>query len=387
MTKTSSLAPSRNKAPASGDECLTYLIAGLVALTEQPQDYPYPTTLTRARGWLYLESLRHGPPAFQSHGAFLRQLQTPLRTWWPYPGLAGVDRRLDPEAVLLDEAFQLTPETTDLVEELDAEGYRWPATARELKQILDNRPIREVLRQTREAPERQSAYVALRRFLIEHPWLNAAEMAKFRDILHPFGQEPQAYYEPPGPSLEYERAYWACPCCGALLHWKDGRPRCTTSLCGRRKELVPEPGWRISGVEGTLNLTARRRIQLPGRPEIDLAKALQALPDVAVDLWPEADRYDLRVRVADRTWDLDVKDYERPATLKRHLVARERGESAEPRFYYVIPDYRMTLAPDYLSRLRKLAHRRDLRLASEVVEEVREAATGQGRGKHVRHTA
>lgn len=80
---------------------------------------------------------------------------------------------------------------------------------------------------------------------------------------------------------------------------------------------------------------------LPGLEEIDLAKRLDAIPGAQVELWPYVDAYDLDVRIGERQWRVDVKDYASLLRLVRHL--RERP--ARTPMWIVVPDIRREQVP------------------------------------------
>jgi hypothetical protein len=79
------------------DTLFLLLIAGLVAFAENDWNFPYPSTLTRARGLLIGVAIERERWQFQSMVDFLRMAQTPLKDWWPleaYPSSADPDRPL-----------------------------------------------------------------------------------------------------------------------------------------------------------------------------------------------------------------------------------------------------------------------------------------------------
>jgi len=216
--------------------------------------------------------------------------------------------------------------------------------------------------------------VTFRKNLIENPWIDVGSGVNIpREAMLLMGQVSD-YYENPSINMMHEGKYWLCPRCNGILIWKSETPLCATEgLCDRLTNF--DDAKPIFGDIRTLKMSFRKRVQLPGLPEITLFNKLSTLPDLIVELWPEADRYDIFVekkgvfRLA-----LDIKDYASEFSLaalfRRKAPPSVKGMS----FYYVIPDYREKISQGYQGRLRKLSPiGTQIKLTSEVFQMVQSA--------------
>lgn len=348
------------------DEIFQYLIAGLAAFAESEWKYPYPSTLTRARGLLYGAAIEMGKWKFESMSDFINLVQTPVRNWWP---LELLPSGVNPDVALIDSDLQIPAYIEELLLDLDDLSENQKFNAIELKLVLDNRKIREALQKARENPEFEDSYVSLRKYLIENPWIDVGDGVNIPREAMPLMGQVSDYYEKPSINTLYNGKYWLCPRCNGILIWKNDRPRCATEgLCDRLVNL--EESNPIFGDIRTLKMTFRKRVQLPGLPEITLFKDLSKISGLVVKLWPEADRYDLFVEKNDSfKWALDIKDYASEFSLASLFARKPPPYIRGMTFYYVIPDYREQLSRGYLSRLRKLSPKNtQIKLMSELLQ-------------------
>jgi hypothetical protein len=123
-------------------------------------------------------------------------------------------------------------------------------------------------------------------------------------------------------------------------------------------------------------------VSLPGRPEADLARALEKLGATVV-WWPDVDAYDLLVIWPDgRRWAIDVKDWRTPYALAlrlRTLPSYPSGhEFAYADGFVVIPDDRTRKQRNYLTILRRhsAALREQPRTTALSVSQLMAKATG-----------
>jgi hypothetical protein len=210
-------------------------------------------------------------------------------------------------------------------------------------------------------------YVALRRWLIEHPVVTAAELvrqlnaspelAQLQDLLR------EAYVEAPYEAL-YKGAFYCCPTCGALLQPDHTGLRllCSIERCYQMPLAVSalsaasgdgsqrrQPLRRLVPSEEVASL--RRGllwfVMWPGRAELRLERRL-CEQGALVEMWPDYDRYDLRVVVPRGTLAVDVKDWANPYLLARRV--KPKGFFCEPgsQPYYVFPQERKIHQPDYV---------------------------------------
>ena len=347
-----------------------YLIAGLVSFSENNWQYPFPSTLSRARGLLYGAAIEKGDWKFQSLSEFIQIVQTPIKEWWPFEDLP---EGADPDIPLVDSQLQVCNYLEELLLDMDELLGSQLFDAKELKLVLDNRKIREALQQAQRQPELEEAYVALRYFLIKHPWINVSDGVNIpRDAIQLMGNVSD-YYEKPSVNMLHDGRIWLCPRCNGILIWAKDSPHCATlGLCDRLVKF--EDAESIMGEIKTLKMTFRKRVQLPGLPEVQMFEEMSKISGVEVRLWPEADRYDLSVeKKGVFHWALDVKDYASEFTLsnlfRRHSSPVVKGAE----FFYVVPDHREKISPGYIARLRRLSPDTPIRLMSDLLEKAKEA--------------
>jgi hypothetical protein len=347
------MTDQNNADSEKSNQLFTFLIAGLTAFAESNWKYPYPSTLVRARGLLYGASIENSKWEFESMSDFIRQVQTPIKSWWPF---SSCPDGINPDAPLVDADLQIPIYIEELLLDLDDLSGNQKFNAAELKLVLDNRKIRESLQKTRDNPDLQDAYVSLRKFIIETPWIDMTDGENNipREAMQLINQVTD-YYEKPSINMRRDGKYWLCPRCGGILIWANDKPRCATSgLCDRLTNNFSHPKSIIGDIR-TLKLSFRKRVHLPGIPEIELFNELSKIPNLSVTLWPEADRYDLLVeKKGSFKWALDVKDYSSEYSLGLLLCKMSAPRVQGADFFYVIPDHRERMNRGYLHRLKKL---------------------------------
>jgi hypothetical protein len=193
------------------------------------------------------------------------------------------------------------------------------------------------------------AYVAFRRLLISRPVLTAIEFQEYCNdpALEGLAEPLEAAYLEAPAYAAVNGTYHCCPHCGnILLPDATRRLLCENARCRNAKKRGE--GKTVPASDGVywLKRGARRFIAAPGLVELDLATKLSAL-GLCVELWPEYDRYDLRVSFSDgEVWAIDVKDWAEP-----HLLAKRiKPIPAFPtwsRAVYVFPDERRRERRDY----------------------------------------
>lgn len=192
-------------------------------------------------------------------------------------------------------------------------------------------------------PDGTLRYRAFRRFLIDHPY---ATFDVVQDGLLAADVQPGLLYEAIPPSRRHRRpsgevvypcprCRWPMPIVGDLVQCSSpacrdagARFRCRTGdapLLALGTLSAPEPV-AVSADMAQLRRGVWRYTLLPGLVELALADRLNRLDGVSVELWPERDRYDLRIRVGTHTWVVDVKDWGSAPALARHLSHVEPPE-------------------------------------------------------------
>jgi hypothetical protein len=274
-------------------------------------------------------------------------LSQPVQAWWPAQWPVPAD---------FDTSFGLL-EGTVLSEEASAYYHQVLVAQAELTNFadhglqltLDNEEFRVLLAELRQKAEEpglaaiaQREYVALRRFLIEHP------IATGGAITAAFGSKWLVRAERVGAMYENCRGpLWHCQHCGPLLSEGGQLRGIRPSVCSDHlpdqlavTQLADAPDLR------RLRPGIHWRVCFPGKPELHLYNILEAWcqqhPQVlaGVELWPNLDQYDIRLVFRDGTvWAVDVKDQRDPARLGTNLLPpNSHNGLAYTRGFYVIPD-------------------------------------------------
>lgn len=208
-------------------------------------------------------------------------------------------------------------------------------------------------------------YTKFRRFIVEHPVLSNQELLEAKgnfglgiglsDLL-------EECYEIAPSCYQLEGNFYACPYCHALAavdrEQAIANPNCNRCPPGRRlKKKV-----KLSNDSLKLKRGIERFWFYPGRSEIRLYEKLTEL-GLQVELYPDRDRYDLRVTFPDgKVWALDLKDYSKP-----YLLLKRLGDEPIPKdppwdeAYIVIPNERKKERPAYLKELKSRWRWQDVR--------------------------
>ncbi len=329
------------------DEVTLHLIAsGLIKLSEQAQsegflEFPYPPPLQRGLNRLALACLRRGRQPPQSLMELLDWCRKPLAVW----GLDLPDGSIDPDECLLDG--QIPTETCEA----------WVRSGEDIEADLsEKRLLSEVLNICRAANDSQS-YVAFRRLLIERPVMNGLtyQMMLADSSLELLINQVRSAYEPAPLSAARNGYFEACSGCGnLLLHTRRDQWVCEDDRCRAAGHTTSRHRFSVRDDVVWLRRDLRRYIAAPGRAELRLAEQFERL-GVKVELWPEFDKYDLRVTFPDaEVWAIDVKDWRNPFLLARHVNRTERFPLNPPwnRAFFVFPDARRHQRSDYVQAFK-----------------------------------
>ncbi|KAA9161579.1 hypothetical protein FPZ12_013790 [Amycolatopsis acidicola] len=249
-------------------------------------------------------------------------------------------------AVVLLEAGQLTAEAFDLASEYAAplgtaiDRATWMPTWTR----MHAEQIRHETYAAMVASGRQDDYVRSRRFLIEHPAGSSAELADQRSKAG-VQLPPNGYGPIPAGQLYHSRsgsAWWfPCPSCrwpmavtGELTRCRYRphsasyriRPGATPERRPVLERADPGPSARAPKAKAAagavcVDTGVWRFVVVPGVSELRLFHALDK-PGVDVELWPDFDRYDLRVEIGSTVHQADLKEYQSVGRLIADLTAQ-----------------------------------------------------------------
>ncbi|MFD1364384.1 pPIWI_RE_Y domain-containing protein [Actinoplanes sichuanensis] len=230
-----------------------------------------------------------------------------------------------------------------------------------ISEVLESAFMRDVRSTCRSmGPPGQTVYVALRRLLIDSPTLTGLELLSMRNTfpdLPSWSDWLSEAYEPAQPDDILDGNVGVCRNCDHLVRhtarsgWRCATPRC--QALPRPPQVTTKPAKGVVKLRRDLSIY----ISLPGRPEADLARALEKT-GATVLWWPDVDVYDLLAIWPDgRRWGIDVKDWRTPYALARRLRPLPSfptgHEYAYTDGFVVIPDDRTRKQRNYLHILRR----------------------------------
>lgn len=346
------------------DNLFSYLVIGLAKLVEDKPYYPYPDEFQYSLNVLAGAMLSSYPKTL---AGLFKLFSRPLQEWWP----AEMPTGFDPAAALIYDQ-DLSEEATEFLEQFFDET-RLPrrASLGTIQIALDNQRIKRLLKVLQDAYEQdrvgaQQTYIAVRRFLIEHPWTTAMVIGdalgdlpyiKISDIGDLYIDAADLSQHLLHPHHRDKSAYWNCPHCGPLRVKHKQLGPIKPSVCGQH---CPGPnGWQAISPERGLRILRKGihlRTHIPGILEVKLfdwlAEQKQAHPDqlIEVQLWPGIDRYDLQLRFKDEVWGIDVKDYKDPYRLGQKIKNDKLynlGSLGWDQGFYVFPTYRQQQHANY----------------------------------------
>jgi hypothetical protein len=206
-------------------------------------------------------------------------------------------------------------------------------------------------------PNGDREYSEFRQFLIEHGCCRTIDAIR---AIAPSGLALADLYEEIPISCRFRRGdnefCLPCPICSWPMRGQEDSVECCWRICRsegpryRRTEstsrLTPLGRWDVPEpvlTDGRLRLrrVVWRYTLLPGLVELDLAARLRKLGKVAVEMWPQRDRYDLHVEANGWVWRVDVKDWSNPMALASSLSRSAPGHET----VIVVPDRRKYQIP------------------------------------------
>lgn len=333
---------------------LEQISAGLTQISQrQGRLYPYPLDLQLGYDkvvlvFLLADKSRSAPASVPEF--YQDWCERPFEEWG-----VEVDEELDGSDTLL-----FFGEPTELTIEL-AEAFGGSTLSQEQSRIATI-----LLQRCQAHLQGAQIYTKFRRFIVEHPVLSDRELLEAKgDFGLGIGLSDllEECYEIAPLCYQLEGNFYACPYCHALSA-VDSRgqaianPNCNRCPSGRRlKKKV-----KLSSDSLKLKRGIERFWFYPGRAEIRLYDKLTEL-GLQVELYPERDRYDLRVTFPDgKVWALDLKDYFNP-----YLLVKRLGDEPIPKdppwdeAYIVIPNERKKERPAYLKELKSRWRTQDVK--------------------------
>lgn len=221
--------------------------------------------------------------------------------------------------------------------------------ARQLWETIQAR-VNRVKQACRLRSDGDTLYRNFRLFLIEHGVIAPSQA---RDVFVPLNLSLSDFYEPIPLHLRHNGLLYLCPECHWPLNTQRHEVSCDSAWCRDKKSLFLRDGTKLvnrvnnSHLEGQdgqerlmLNPALWKFTLQPGLLELSLAHALTER-GYEVELWPNVDRTDLRIRIGQSTQDIDAKVWVSAHELAKHI---EQIPSHLPR-WIVIPDYQKQNIP------------------------------------------
>lgn len=245
----------------------------------------------------------------------------PVATWfvgWKVPEeVALVIQELScMDALVGDSGFDtfcLGEDCEDYMEHVIKNEY----TAENLVAEFEQRAVYDALKLLN-----QEDYVSLRKYIILHPTVTASELRR----------EKCRYSENKNALRVIENAYEEI--------YIQGKPGASEELRLRRGVM--------------------KYISVPGKLELEIYDYCSK-QKVQSELWPEMDRYDLRITFSDgEIWAVDAKTIRRPQFLKENIIRDDGFPKGEyQKGFYVIPDEYADARTDYLEIINRQLEQMD----------------------------
>lgn len=190
----------------------------------------------------------------------------------------------------------------------------------------------------------QKEYVAIRKFLIEHPVSTERELRRIKMALNnneTVNEILKDAYE------SIPEGCYICPECGWTISFSGKQASCCNPSCKgihrNKEELTPTNNSDLRLVRGIM-----RYICLPGKLELTIKEKSEKMGYVT-ELWPNIDQYDILLKSPSGiTWAIDAKTHKDPNSLENSLRTDNTflTVNADNKFY-VIPHELLLDHPDY----------------------------------------
>ncbi|UMZ73722.1 hypothetical protein [Natranaerofaba carboxydovora] len=318
------------------EKIISYLATGFVKwdfkLCEENKFYPYPEEIKVGWDRLAAYCINHSISFPENLKDLLEFFHKPISNW----GILD-DKKIFSDEALLEDGIptetcnQLAVQTGDIEAEL---------TQRLLLKVRD-------VCNLEDAP---IDYVIFREFIIKHPTIKKKKLIDFKN--NPDSGCAAEYiseaYEDIPASAFFNGKVYKCSNCGWIIEWKNNRPACDSNLCSYYTNQFNDPEPEVletPKMYQRLKRGIQRFIARPGRWELELANKLQKL-NLKIELWPDFDKYDLRITFPDETvWAVDVKDWSNPYLLAKNATIPDTPYWDKA--FIVVPKYRKDSFPNY----------------------------------------
>ena len=187
-------------------------------------------------------------------------------------------------------------------------------------------------------------YTSVRKFIVQHPVCTDTELRKIKIQYH----DPDitdiiaaAYEEIP------ENSY-RCPICGWTMTFHGIQPFCCNQSCTESNPLPEQLDKIDSAKYMRLKHGVMRYMCLPGKLELEIQAEAERCEN-KTELWPEKDRYDIKIVLGDgEIWAIDAKTHRNPYTLAASIKNDHNFFSADAdKRLYVIPQKHLEAYADY----------------------------------------
>lgn len=167
----------------------------------------------------------------------------------------------------------------------------------------------------------ENQYVFLRKFLIEHPILDFLHKMKFLDNGQKLGLEKEflddfiqiAYEEIPN------NIVGICSFCQWTVMHSSTEKRCIDRRCiNMTNNFSSIVELKNKDMSLRLKPGVMKYMALPGKDELELFNFCEK-NNYQSFLWPDNDRYDLKIKINNLTYAVDVKSYYSPYLLANHI--------------------------------------------------------------------
>jgi len=210
----------------------------------------------------------------------------------------------------------------------------------------------------------QKEYEAIRRFVIEkeHRVMRRDDLNRaIRDFGIDFGkmEEIKQIFDAAYETWESNsNRIYICPHCGWTVQFDSKLTgRCHSDRCRYETNSFSEIIEKNEPADSFYRLKKGivRYVSVPGDIELDIEKQCKEI-GLQTEMWPEMDRYDLRITFSSgEKWCIDAKDYSKAFLLKYKI---ENDKNAIPygdwdRGFIIIPDQRLKSDKNYCKAVNR----------------------------------